>query len=235
MWLMNSEYSSERGDDLLARMLGGEPDLGNELLKECWGGYPVERIRALLRSDVESAVKSGAFIASELAELSRPLLNDVEPLLNHPDTWVRSDAIDAVNLAATVDEAEIVARAIERITDSERSIRGSAFTLLAAAEREQLEASCGYIDDIDVKEALRSVLDEEDTVSSAEIRPRLADQSRLVRLFGLLSAARIGDRGADDLLAAIEADDEEIQLFAFRVARGRRLVPSTLFEDRAGA
>jgi hypothetical protein len=59
-------------------------------------------------------------------------LNDVEPLLNHPDTWVRGDAIDTVNLAATADEAEIVARAIEHITDSDRSIRDSAFTLLAA-------------------------------------------------------------------------------------------------------
>jgi len=233
---VSDEYSSRRGDELLARILAGDDTgTGTELLNECWRGYPVERLSALLRSDVESAVKTGVFITSELAGRSRPLLNDVEPLLNHPDTWVRTDAIDTVNLAATADDAEIVARAIERITDSDRSVGDSAFTLLAAADRDMLDASWGYLHDVNIKEALRSVLDEEATVSSAAIRARLTDDSQLVRVFGLLSAARISDRRADDLLAAIEADDEEIQLFAFREARRRRLVPPTKFEDRGGS
>ena len=236
MWVVSDEYSSRRGDELLARILAGDDTgTGTELLNECWRGYPVERLSALLRSDVESAVKTGVFITSELAGRSRPLLNDVEPLLNHPDTWVRTDAIDTVNLAATADDAEIVARAIERITDSDRSVGDSAFTLLAAADRDMLDASWGYLHDVNIKEALRSVLDEEATVSSAAIRARLTDDSQLVRVFGLLSAARISDRRADDLLAAIEADDEEIQLFAFREARRRRLVPPTKFEDRGGS
>jgi hypothetical protein len=233
---VSDEYSSRRGDELLARILAGDDTgTGTELLNECWRGYPVERLSALLRSDDESAVKAGVFITSELAGRSRPLLNDVKPLLNHPNTWVRTDAIDTVNLAATADDAEIVARAIERITDSDRSVGDSAFTLLAAADRDVLEASWGYLHDVDIKEGLRSVLDGEATVSSAAIRSRLADDSQLVRLFGLLSAARISDRRADDLLAAIEADNEEIQLFAFREARRRRLVPPTKFEDRGGS
>jgi len=234
--VVSDEYSSRRGDELLARILAGDGEgSGNDLLKECWRGFPVERLSPLLRSDVESAVKAGVFITSELAERSRPLLSDVEPLLNHPDTWVRTDAIDTVNLAATAADAEIVARAIERITDSDRSVAYSAFQLLAAASREKLEASWSCIHDVTIKQALQSVLDEEATVSSAAIRARLADDSQLVRLFGLLSAARISDRRADDLLAAIEADNEEIRLFAFREARRRRLVPPTKFEDRGGS
>lgn len=232
---MSDEYSSQRGDDLLARLLGGdETGIGNELLKECWRGYPLDRISALLRSDRESAVKSGAYIASELAENSRPLLKDLESLINYPNTWVRSDAINAVNLAATVDDGEIVARAIERIVDNERSIRFSAFTLLAASKRDKLEAAWGCIRDVEVREALRSVLDEEGTVSSAEIQTRLGDSSRLVRLFGLLSAARISDRRADDLLAAIEADDDEIGQFALGEAFRRNFVSPTVFEERSG-
>ncbi len=233
---MSDEYSHEHGDDLLAQLLGGdETGLGNDLLDECWRGYPVERIKELLRSDVESAVKAGAFIASELAKLSGPLLSDIEPLLTHPDTWVRSDAIDAVNLAATSDDAEVVARAIERITDHDRSVRWSTFRLLAAATREELQAACGHISDVDVKEALQTMLDEEGTISSAEISRRLVDGSRLARLFGLLSAARMSDRQADDLLAATEADDDEIRRFASREALRRRLISPTVFEDRHGS
>jgi hypothetical protein len=232
---VSDKHPTERGDYLLARILGGdETGLGNELLDECWGGYPVERIRALLRSDVASAVKSGAFIASELAKLSRPLLSDVEPLMNHQDTWVRGDAIDTVNLAATADHGEIVARAIEHITDSDRSIRFSAFTLLAASARERLEAANGFIHDIDVKEALRSVLDEETTVPSGELHRRLVDGSRLVRLFGLVSAARISDRRPADLLAATGVADEEIRSFALREALRRRLISPTEFAHRGG-
>jgi len=232
---VSDEYSSRRGDELLARILAGDDTgTGTELLNECWRGYPVERIRALLRSDVESAVKTGVFITSELAKLSCPLLNDVEPLLNHRDTWVRGDAIDTVNLAATVDHGEIVARAIEHITDSKRGIRFSAFTLLAASTRERLEAGWRFIRDTDVKEALRTILDEETTVSSAEIHRRLVDGSRLVRLFGLVSAARISDRRAADLLAATEVADEEIRSFALREALRRRLISPREFEQRGG-
>ena len=229
---MSGEYDRERGDELLARILGGDDTgLGNELLKECWRGYPVEYLSELLRSDVESAVKTGVWIAAELAERSHPLLTDIGPLLSHRSAYVRGDAIDAVNLAATAADGEVVARAVERIADSERSVRFCAFTLLAASEREQLEAGWGYINDVNVKEALRSIFDEEVTVSSAPLRARLVDGSRLVRLFGLVSAARISRRRADDLLAAIKADDDEIQLFAFREARRRKLVPPTLFAD----
>jgi hypothetical protein len=235
VWVVSDDYPTERGDGLLARILGGdETGLGNELLNECWDGYPVERIRALLRSDVESAVKSGAFIASELAKLSRPLLRDIAPLINHRDTWVRGDAIDTVNLAATVDHGEIVASAIEHITDDDRSIRFSAFTVLAASTRERLEASWRFIRDTDVKAALRAILDEETTVSSAEIHRHLVDGSRLVRLFGLVSAARISDRRAADLLAATEAADEEICSFALREALRRRLISPREFEERGG-
>jgi hypothetical protein len=234
MWLVSGEYSTERGDDLLARILAGDEDAANELLNECWDGYPVERIRELLRSDVESVVKTGVWMTEELAKLSRPLLNDVEPLIDHEDTWVRGDAIDTVNLAATADHGEIVAHAIEHIKDSERSIRFSAFRLLAASTRERLEAAWVFIHDDDVKEALRSVLDEEAAVSSADIRRRLVDGSRLVRLFGLLSAARISDRRADDLLAASEVADEEIRTFALREALRRRLISPSEFEQRGG-
>jgi hypothetical protein len=232
---VSESYPTEHGDELIARILDGdETGLGNELLNECWRGYPVERISGLLRSDVESAVKAGAFIASELAERSRPLLTDIEPLLNHRDTWVRGDAIDTVNLAATVDHEEIVARAIERVTDDDRSIRFSAFTLLAASTRERLEEAWVFIHDDDVKEALRSVLDEEAAVSSADIRRRLVDGSQLVRLFGLLSAARMSDRRADDLLAASEVADEEVRSFALREALRRRLISPSEFEQRGG-
>lgn len=231
---MTAEYTSRRGDDLLAQILGGDENLANELLNECWDGYPVERIRALLRSNGEGAVKAGVFIASELAKRSRPLLNDIEPLINHQDNWVRGDAIDAVNLAATVDHGEIVAHAIEHITDSRRGIRGRTFTLLAASTRERLEAGWRFIRDINVKEQLRQILDEETTVSSAEIDRRLADGSQLVRLSGLVSAARISDRRAADLLAATEVADEEIRSFALREALRRRLVSPREFEQRGG-
>jgi hypothetical protein len=232
---MSGDYSTERGDALLARILeGDESAIDKELLSECWSGYPVERLGALLRSDLESVVKTGVWMTEELAELSRPLLNDIEPLLNHQDNWVRGDAIDTVNLAATVDHGEIVARAIERIADDDRSIRFSAFTLLAASTRERLEAALGFIQDIDVKEALRSILDEETTVSSTEIRRRLMDGSQLVRLFGLLSAARISDRRADGLRAAMEANDEEIRSFGLREALRRRLISPREFEQRGG-
>jgi hypothetical protein len=234
MWLMSAKYASRRGDDLLAQILGGDEDLANELLNECWDGYPVERIRALLRSNVEGAIKAGVFIASELAKRSRPLLNDIEPLINHQDNWVRGDAIDTVNLAATVDHGEVVAHAIEHINDSRRGIRGRTFTLLAASTRERLEAALEFIQDIGAKEALRSVLDEEATASSVEISRRLVDGSRLVRLFGLLGAARISDRRADDLLAATEAADDEIRSFALQEALRRRLISPREFELRGG-
>lgn len=233
---MSDDDPHRSGDDLIARILAGAGEgSGTDLLKECWRGFPVERLSSLLRSDVDSAVATGVWLAAELAKQARPLLHDVEPLLGHLSTNVRSEAIDAVNLAATADDGEIVARAIEHITDCEQPVRYAAFQLLAAGSREKIEAGCGFIRDEPIRRALGTVLDEEATVSGVAIRARLADDSELVRLFGLLSAARISDRRAEDLLAAVEEGDEEIKLFAFREARRRRLVPPTKFEDRAGS
>jgi hypothetical protein len=147
MLITSDEYSTVRGDELIVRILTGDETGGTELLNECWRGYPVERVSSLLRSNVESAVKTGVFITSELAKRSRLLLSDVEPLLTHPDTGVRAEAIDTINLAGTAADAEIVARAIERITDSDRSVRYSAFQLLAAGSREKVEAGGGCVDD----------------------------------------------------------------------------------------
>src|SRR5262245_59804507 len=72
------------------------PTLANDLLSEFSRGYPVCRVGELLGSANATAVRSGAWIASELAAQASPLVADINRLLEHEDRCVRFFAVDAV-------------------------------------------------------------------------------------------------------------------------------------------
>src|SRR5882672_288042 len=89
-----TNYNQERAEELTER-LAADPRsslagvLMNDLLAEFHRGYPLENLRFLLQNDNTELVKVGAWIASELGEKGKPLLNDVSPLLQHPKSRVR--------------------------------------------------------------------------------------------------------------------------------------------------
>lgn len=219
---MTNGAETKHGDELLAEILAGdETGLSNDLLNEIFDGYPVKKIAPLLRSDRESAVKAGVWIASELTErAARPLLGDLLPLLYSPSVFVKCYAVEAVEMAATGEDGEILARAIALIDDGDERVRRRAFNLLAQADHDQLVGAVSHMADGDLKRAVQRLLDDEaQPVDRGELLDRLGVPGRTDRLFALATAVRTREHDSDVLITATKSEDEEIRSFAEEIAK----------------
>jgi hypothetical protein len=188
----------KREEQLLAHLLtGGDDSAANELLGSFYNGYPVERLRPLLQSDNDSAVMAGAWIASELAERSAPLMNELFRLLNHPLRYVRFFILDAVLDSTANEHGEVVARAIMLIRDPDEAVRWKALGFLAYATKDQLSSALTYLDNQGDSTLLAWLLRTGITQTDMqEIITRLNDPDSLTRMFAVAAAARLGQHNS---------------------------------------
>ena len=208
-----------RGDELLARVLSGDEwgsGVGNELLQQFGHGYPVEKLSTLLRSDNEMVVEHGVWIASELGWGARPILGDLLPLYDYPNTRVRYYAVELALTAATGQDGELIARALALIRDRDRPIRRISFELLARAESVRLSVSLPCIKDPQLAGLLEWVLEvESGSRDDNEIASRLREESdRLGQLFAVVAAARVYGRNPHYLQLAASLGESEAQFLA---------------------
>jgi hypothetical protein len=129
------------GSDLVERLLKAgvdqldDADAGRLLLSELSAGAPVEQLRELLQSDNDASVEIGAWIAAKLGPAAHPVLTDVAALLHHSNKAVRFYAIEAVEVSATADDSEIIARALALVDDPDDAVRWRAHHFQAAIRR----------------------------------------------------------------------------------------------------
>jgi len=212
---MGEHASESAGDALVAQILAGdETGLAMELWAEVSRGYPVERIAPLLKSDLESAVKEGIWLAAELRARSRTLLGDIAPLLSHASPSVRGYAVEAIAGAATIDDSEILARAAERITDAHTGVRAEAVRLLASQPEEQLASAQQQMRDSAIGSWVARLLRDVRTGDAASVRLRLGSKDRTERLFALATLMRIMQGRPETVLIDITDADTEVQRLA---------------------
>lgn len=104
MQRMSPERDRRHGEELVSRLLRGEAgsgDLENRLLAEFQTGYPLHKLRLLLRAPDEKVVAAAIWIASELGSDTRPLFDDVVSLMEHPSKQVRFFALDCYGSVCT--------------------------------------------------------------------------------------------------------------------------------------
>jgi hypothetical protein len=207
---------NEHEEQLLTHLLtGGDDSTANELLESFYNGYPVERLRPLLQSDNESAVKAGAWIASELAERAAPLMKELFRLLNHPLRYVRFFILDAVLCSTTNEHGEVVARAVMLIRDPDEAVRWKALRFLANATKDQLSSALAYLDNRGGATLLAWLLRTGITQTDIqEIITRLNDPDSLTRMFAVAAAARLGPHNSVPLEHAANSTDSEVSSFA---------------------
>ena len=200
------------GDALLEQVLSNATDeTSNELLQAFFAGYPVERLRLLLRSDDDDVVRAGVWIASELGVAAASVIDDLAPLLWHPLQYVRFWAVDAVLAAASVADGEVIARALGLIEDGEDAVRWKVLHLLARASSEQLAAALPFTSDANLARRLRWLAGEPLRIEDVAVR---LDGDRLDRLFAVAAAARLRSGRKQALQRAMASSDDEVRTFA---------------------
>jgi hypothetical protein len=203
-----------RGDRLLEHLArGGNGRAANDLLREFFYGYPLERLRVLLESDDAEAAKSGAFIASELGDRFAPLFAAVDRMLEHPVKAVRFDALDVVLVNGTREHGATLAKAVVLVRDPEEGVRWQAIRFLSRATEEQLRASLSHLDD-DLLAALTGWLVAASAREPERVVAVLGDVDPLTRRFAAAAARRLVGEDESVLRRAADSDDPEVARFA---------------------
>lgn len=210
------DATNARGDELLALVLAGDQSgISNDLRKEFYRGYPIQKLTTLLDSDDERALESGAWIASELAENARPILSHLLPLFDYPNTRIRFHSIQTVLTAATDENGDIVGEAVSHIADDEPPVRKMAFELMARADRSPLVASVSYVKDPKIAGLLEWVLEVEgESCDDDEIASRLRESNGLGQVFAAVAAARVYRRNPHYLQLAASLSEGDTQSLA---------------------
>jgi hypothetical protein len=215
----------ERGDALIELLQSGvEDDSANELLKLVFAGYPIENLRRLIHSDEPIAVKSGAWIVSELGHRSVVMMGEVAWLLGHPLREGRFWALDAVLAGATTDHAETIAKAAALIADPDEAVRWKVLRLLARIPLGHLVASLPYFPDTHLFQLVTwfTSMDTEPN-SLQEVLGRLSSTDRLTRMVAVAAAARLASQSPDALEQAAASEDQEVSSFARDELGARRV------------
>lgn len=204
-----------RGDALIERICrGGNGEAARDLIIEVAAGYPVANLRRLFQSDRDDAVKEGAWIASELGERVVPLLGDLSGLLRHRLPYVRAFTLDAILVAASPHNGDVIAEAVGRVDDEDEGVRWKAMHFLSRASVQQLRASVRYLTDIAHAALVRWLLEVTSNVRIANIIERVDDVAGTKRRFAAAAAARLDGTTLDPLRYVSESKDAEISSFA---------------------
>jgi len=215
---MSDEYL--RGDKLLARLMHGDAgggDLENELLKEFQHGYPINKLRLLLRAQDEEVVEAAVWIASELGADATPIFADIADLLRHPSLKVRFFALDCLTANAQPEDVRAVNLGLDLIDDPEPSVRWKALMFLSRAPEMVLRAAFNVlvVEAAGVKQrGLDLLLHASASCDSAAIIAGLSDSNAVMRRYAAATAARVAHSDRGPLLQAMESPDPTVKQFA---------------------
>ena len=189
--------------------------LANDLLREFFRGYPIERLKALLLSQDVDVVSTGIWIASELGERNRPVLPDALALLDNPSKRVRFWALDSL-FWALPERSYDLAKGVKMMEDVDPAVRWKALDFLTRASADQLGSALSALRSTEPNSThvrgLEYLLNPVSSDPQSAIS-YLSSEDALLRKYGLVAAARLPDRSNAALAHASLIDDADIQAF----------------------
>ncbi len=187
----------------------------NELLREIFHGYPAGKLVDLIHSDNDQAVRSGAWILSELGAEAAQLSDEIAFLLQHSVRNARFFALDAVLTSASEENGPLIAQAVMLIADPDSAVRWKALQFLSDAAPDQLMAARKYLSADQISASVRWLIgDPENPIYQREVLGRLEDHDKMSRMFAAAAAARIANSYQEAIGRASKSDDPDIRDFA---------------------
>jgi len=187
----------------------------NELARAFRRGYPVQRLRELLRASDPRIVRSAVWIASELGDIGTALLDEAVTLLSNPDDYVRYYALDVLTLATDSARTDMFWLLVHALDDPDSAVRGKAVRLIYWANPGQIAAArhavqAGMLDSVVHESALQALTEQPSETGALFAEQLLSGSHRLQKQYGVILAARWFSAFPYLLAMATESTDKEI-------------------------
>jgi hypothetical protein len=179
-----------------------------DLLQAYFSELPVDTLRPLLQSDNIWIQRTAAFVAAELGARSRPLIDDVVPLLKSRDRHVQDYAMQVLTVCCDGEHAGDFGHVVKKLESDDEGLRLQAMDLVANADVAQLEAAARFLANEPSGETHQRGLRALATVEQAApdmIRALADDPDPLVQRYGSIAEKRLSrararqDRGTGRL------------------------------------
>lgn len=148
-----SELVADHSEHLSRGDLEGCGEDANRILDRVHRGESVEVLRPLFDAGDVECTKSLMFILSELGLRSIEAMGWLSVLLDFPDEYVRHYAIVAVQHSGSLEDGEVVAKAISKISDA-RPVALAATRFLALGSLRQIATAVPFLEG-DLGEAVK--------------------------------------------------------------------------------
>ena len=189
-----------RGDVLIEKLLRVRNNSkkhgkwSNDLLTECFRGFPLERLRVLIADGRPGPVHAAAFVIDELGSKGRPLLAEAIELLNYPHyLCVRFDAIAAIQTKVTPSDGSAIRAVLFLLDDRDPRVRWRVLRFLSQISGELLSALSGHMEAVEPGCHLTDLvkwLASSDARDYAAVRERVASTNGLAQTIALVAAVR---------------------------------------------
>lgn len=196
-----------------------EDGKGYQLLQEYFGGFPVETLRPLLRSDDIYVKSTAAFIVAELAGKACSLIDDVVPLLKIEDSYIQSDVLDSVMVCSFGEHVDKFFHVVLALESDDASIRSQAMLLIANSDEAQLSAAlriliAGNLNEKEHRAGLLLLQEGKDLADEGRILKMVHDDNPMLRKYGAIASRRFFKDSPDFIERVLLSDDVEVKNFA---------------------
>ena len=184
------------------------------LLEEYFDGLPVASLRPLLRHEDENVNRAAVWIASELGSNVCELLEDVAPLIDCTNLYVKYYAMEVVALCSESNRPGLFLKVFRQLLDDDDDTKVLTMHLVANACRSQLMACSELaITDLPVQLAKGLGFLVNDQVDSLQLASLIESSDQIYQMIGAIIVKRNlpGTASLIDLLHGI--DDPVIQNF----------------------
>ncbi len=184
------------------------------LLEEYFDGLPVASLGPLLRHEDENVNRVAVWIASELGSNGFELLEDVAPLIDSTNLYVKYYAMEVVALCSESSRPGLFLKVIRQLLDDDDDTKVLTMHLVANASRSQLMACSELaITDLPVQLAKGLGFLVNDQVDNLQLTSLIESSNQIYQMIGAIVVKRNLPVTASliDLLHGI--DDPVIQNF----------------------
>ncbi|MFA6095082.1 MAG: hypothetical protein WC757_04335 [Candidatus Paceibacterota bacterium] len=218
---MNNIESS--GEKLISELLAN-PDKfykqgkAYKLLQEYFHGLPLATLKPLLSHSSGNVRGTAVFVASELGDKAKCLIQEVIPLINDPDKKIQWGALESVMVCSTGTDVEKFIFVVKGLESNDNSICRLAMRLISNAVLSQLEAGFKLSYTLSPfskqHEHGLSVLLRGNSISEADIISMLKNPEPLNRVYGAIAAKRLFRHYPNLLEIASSSLDSKISRFS---------------------